>query len=94
MTAHVDFTSIRRAAQAEGLDPICLVDQMHFLMGLGLQTRLEQKTGTGREDVMWRLALKTLLVPGGLGTSHHVLVFGRNVGRPALRGCGRGRARS
>jgi hypothetical protein len=26
-----------------------------------------------------RLALKSLLVPGGLGSSHSVLVFGKNV---------------
>ncbi len=33
-----------------------------------------------------RLALKSLLVPGGLGTSHTVMLFGKGVGRPALRG--------
>ena len=93
ITAHVDFTSIRRAAEAEGLDAICTVDQMHFLMGLGIETRLQQSAGRGRDDVMWRLALKTLLVPGGLGTSHHVLIFGRNAGRPTLRGCRQLRAR-
>ena len=93
ITAHVDFTSIRRAAEAEGLDAICTVDQMHFLMGLGIETRLQQSAGSGRDDVMRRLALKTLLVPGGLGTSHHVLIFGRNAGRPTLRGCRQFRAR-
>jgi hypothetical protein len=34
-----------------------------------------------------RLALKTLLLPGGLGSSHKVLIFGRGVGRPTLKGC-------
>jgi len=91
MTVHVDFTSIRRAAEAEGLDTICIVDQMHFLMGLGIESRLRESGGSGREDVTRRLALKTLLMPGGLGTSHHVLLFGKNVGRPALRGCSHGR---
>jgi SAM-dependent MidA family methyltransferase len=87
ITAHVDFTSVRHAARMEGLDSIGLVDQMHFLLGLGVENRLRDNAGTGRGDVMRRLALKALLVPGGLGTTHHVMIFGRNVGRPGLRGC-------
>jgi hypothetical protein len=34
-----------------------------------------------------RLALKTLLMPGGLGSAHKVMIFGKNVGTPALKGC-------
>jgi hypothetical protein len=34
-----------------------------------------------------RLALKTLLMPGGLGSTHKVLLLGKNVGAPVLRGC-------
>jgi len=34
-----------------------------------------------------RLALKTLLMPGGLGSTQKVLLLGRDVGTPALRGC-------
>jgi hypothetical protein len=34
-----------------------------------------------------RLALKTLLLPGGLGSTHKVLIFGRNAGKPNLLGC-------
>ena len=86
ITAHVDFTSVRRAAEAEGMTTICLVDQMHFLLGLGIDRHVADE-GPGRDEMMRRLALKTLLVPGGLGTSHQVLIMGKDVGRPALRGC-------
>ena len=34
-----------------------------------------------------RLALKTLLMPGGLGSTLKVLLLGKGVGTPALRGC-------
>jgi hypothetical protein len=34
-----------------------------------------------------RLALKTLLVPGGLGSTMKVMIFGKGVGTPALSGC-------
>ena len=32
-------------------------------------------------------ALKTLLLPGGLGSTHKVLILGKGVGAPALAGC-------
>ena len=38
-------------------------------------------------DLKTRLALKTLLMPGGLGSTLKVLIVGKGVGRPALRGC-------
>jgi SAM-dependent MidA family methyltransferase len=31
--------------------------------------------------------LKTLILPGGLGSTHKVMIFGKEVGTPALRGC-------
>ena len=34
-----------------------------------------------------RLALKSLLLPGGLGSTHKVMLFGKDVGQPALAGC-------
>ena len=42
--------------------------------------------GAGTAALRRRLALKTLLVPGGLGSTHQVLVLGKGVGRPALKG--------
>ncbi len=87
ITAHVDFTSIRNAAAASGLEPVCVVDQMRFLLGLGVEDWLARNAGPDRQQLERRLALKTLLVPGGLGSSHRVLVFGKDMGRPVLKGC-------
>ena len=39
------------------------------------------------DDFGKRLALKTLLMPGGLGSTHKVLILGKGVGTPALQGC-------
>jgi SAM-dependent MidA family methyltransferase len=80
ITAHVDFTSIQRAAEDEGADAIALLDQTYFVLGLGAA---EMETA----ELKTRLALKTLLMPGGLGSTLKVLILGKNVGRPALRGC-------
>jgi SAM-dependent MidA family methyltransferase len=79
ITAHVDFTSIRAAAEAEGLTTVALLDQTYFLLGLA---NLE-----GEAVLENRLALKTLTLPGGLGSTHKVLILGKGVGKPALR-CG------
>jgi SAM-dependent MidA family methyltransferase len=90
MTAHVDLTSITKAAEEEGLERLAALDQMYFLLGLGLAELASQSSGRSLAETKRRLALKTLVMPGGLGTTHKVLVFGRGVGRPALRGCSYG----
>ena len=85
ITSHVDFTSVARAAREEGLEVLGLVDQTRFLLGLGaLDTVAEPRDGAAA--LRRRLALKTLLVPGGLGSTHQVLALGKGVGRPALKG--------
>ena len=82
ITAHVDFTSVRAAAEAEGLTTIGFLDQTYFILGL-IGAQDAGRTPAFRE----RLALKTLLMPGGLGSTMKVLILGRDVGQPALRGC-------
>jgi SAM-dependent MidA family methyltransferase len=80
ITAHVDFTSVRIAAEAEGMTTLGFLDQTYFLMGLGAVT-------ADAGDLKRRLALKTLLMPGGLGSTHKVLILGKGVGTPKLAGC-------
>src|SRR5262245_3399605 len=79
ITSHVDFTSVRAAAEGEGLTTIGFLDQTYFILGLLDTTRTP--------DFRERLALKTLLMPGGLGSTMKVLIFGKGVGRPLLAGC-------
>jgi SAM-dependent MidA family methyltransferase len=79
ITAHVDLTAVTRVAERAGLDVLGRLDQTYFLLGLGI-AELEDPS------LHQRLAMKTLLLPGGLGSTHKVLLFGKKVGRPALRG--------
>ena len=92
ITAHVDFTSVRTAAEDEGLTTIGFLDQTYFILGLiGAQGRPTLSGSAAEADrtpaFRERLALKTLLMPGGLGSTMKVLVFGKEVGAPALAGC-------
>ncbi|MGE5245898.1 MAG: class I SAM-dependent methyltransferase [Betaproteobacteria bacterium] len=85
ITAHVDFTSVLAAAGDAGLDALGFLDQTYFLLGLGADEM--GRADESLETLKRRLALKTLLMPGGLGSTHKVLLLGKDVGRPALRGC-------
>ena len=93
ITSHVDFTSVERAARDEGLEVLGLVDQTRFLLGLGALDAPEEAADAAAA-LRHRLALKTLLVPGGLGSTHQVLILGKGVGRPALKGCSLARGRT
>src|SRR5581483_4000962 len=73
LTAHVDFTAIRGAAEASGLEVVAFTDQTYFLLGLFSSDRLRDL------DLRDRLALKTLTMPGGLGSTHKVLILAKGV---------------
>jgi SAM-dependent MidA family methyltransferase len=77
ITAHVDWTSVRAAAEAEGLQTIALLDQTYFLLGLVPSLRNPQSATRN---------LKTLVMPGGLGSVMKVLILGKGVGTPKLLG--------
>jgi SAM-dependent MidA family methyltransferase len=79
LTAHVDFTSVRAAAEAEGMTALGFLDQTYLLMGLLDGLRDPQGAIRNRQ-------FKTLMLPGGIGSTHKVLILGKGVGMPALRG--------
>jgi SAM-dependent MidA family methyltransferase len=83
ITAHVDFTSVRAAAEAAGLTTIALLDQTYFLLGIVGSQGSQGSLGS----VQSARALRTLIMPGGLGSTHKVLILGKGVGTPALIGC-------
>jgi SAM-dependent MidA family methyltransferase len=89
LTAHVDLGAIRHAARRAGLEALGAVDQTYFMLGLGVADRLE--TGDDRRAVKRRLAARTLVMPGGLGSTMKALAFAKGVGRPSLRGMSSGR---
>jgi SAM-dependent MidA family methyltransferase len=89
LTAHVDLSAIRRVATAAGLETLRILDQTYFLLGLGLAERLD--SGHDRRSIEQRLAARTLVMPGGLGSTMKTMVFAKGVGRPTLQGTASGR---
>lgn len=89
LTADVDLGSLRRAAHAGGLVTLGILDQTYFLLSLGLADRVE--TGHDRRAIGQRLAARTLMMPGGLGSTMKAMVFAKHVGTPPLGGTASGR---
>jgi len=71
-----DLTMVRMSAERAGFTTLGITDQTYFLMGLGLLERGARRINQA----------KTLMLPGGLGSTHKVMIFGKGVGRPALKG--------
>ena len=85
ITSHVDLTSIRRTAEELGCATAGILDQTYFLLALGM-TELIDSADTSLAATRRRLAFKTLMLPGGLGSTHKVMVFVKGVQGPQLRG--------
>jgi SAM-dependent MidA family methyltransferase len=86
ITSHVDLTGVAAAAQEAGLEHLGTVDQTYFLLGLGLAERMLDDGGSTPAEIKRRLALKALLLPGGIGSTHKVMIFARSVDAGTLRG--------
>lgn len=90
LTAHVDLTSLRRAAVEAGLDVLGDTSQAEFLMGNGLEALLDEvRSDAGTDVARWaalRSAIARLLDPRMTG-GFRVLVLGRGLGpEPPLAG--------
>ena len=83
LTAHVNLTAIRAAAEDAGLSPLGMTDQTYFVTALGLAARLDEGQSVG--SIRRRLAARTLVMPGGLGSTMKAIAFGKDVKGEALR---------
>jgi SAM-dependent MidA family methyltransferase len=84
ITSHVNLTSIQNAAVEAGLLPLGVIDQTYFLLSLGMAARLDSDESI--DSIRRRLAARTLVMPGGLGSTMKALAFSKNVDSPVLRG--------
>lgn len=74
LTAHVDFTALREAGEAAGLQTMALTRQARWLAELGLFEDLAETAHLGI-----RQQAATLLDPNGMGDQIRVLVQSRNL---------------
>jgi SAM-dependent MidA family methyltransferase len=91
MTAHVNFTALMKKGEALGLKKAGYAQQFRFLVSLGLLQDLEnlEKDSTSSSDPAFlkqKLAMRNLLIPGGMGTLFKVLCQSKGVGDVDLLG--------
>jgi SAM-dependent MidA family methyltransferase len=78
----VNFSALQAAAEEGGLEPLALVTQAQFLMGIGQANQFGDAfddTCLLQEKAKVALQLKHLVTPAGMGESFHVLVMSRGV---------------
>lgn len=90
ITSHVDFTGVALAGRQAGLEVSGLVDQTYFLLGLGLADGMLERDAGAQGDRRRLAALKALMMPGGMGSTHKVIVFAKGVDGRGLRGLSAG----
>lgn len=91
ITAHVNFTALIKKGEALGLKKEGLREQYKFLVALGLLRDLEdlelnRYQFSPVDFLKQKLAMKSLLVPGGMGTLHKVLIQSKEVPKVHLLG--------
>ncbi len=89
ITAHVNFTALRARGAERGLDPLALVTQSQFLMGIGEETQFAdafQECNLPQERAKVALQLKHLISPGGMGEAFQVLVMSHGIEREKAAG--------
>lgn len=82
ITAHVNFTALRAAGEANGLEALGLVTQAELLMGIGEQNEFAdafEDTLLPQERAKVLLQLKHLVTPAGMGEVFHALVMARGL---------------
>lgn len=97
ITAQVDFSTLMEEGRRVGLSITGYTNQMRFLTGLGIVERLAGRFPTGSDSGQQykaTLAMKTLMLPGGMGEVFKVLVLHKGVEIEGLRGLKRSRFRN
>jgi len=82
LTAHVDFTSLALAGQDVGLEVTGFTNQLHFLIGLGIESAF---AGLDPESPQVA-AMRELLRPDGMGTTYKILIQHKGMSAPQLDG--------
>lgn len=82
ITAHVNFTALRAAGEAEGLETLGLLTQSQFLMGIGEPNQFAdafEDCVLPQERAKVALQLKHLVTPAGMGETFQVLLMSKGV---------------
>jgi SAM-dependent MidA family methyltransferase len=87
ITAHVNFTAVQSVCSEHELQPVALLTQSQFLIGIGESTQFAdafRDTPSPQERAKIALQLKHLISPEGMGEVFQVLVLARGVAKETV----------
>jgi SAM-dependent MidA family methyltransferase len=86
ITAHVNFSSIKKWGEELGIKTIGFCQQGTFLISLGIDEEIA-KLHEESNDYLFEVArIKKLILPGTMGETHKVMIQYKDSGEPKLRG--------
>jgi len=86
ITAHVNFSSVKKWGEEYGLQTIGFCNQGTYLVSLGID-KLIGELYENSSDYLFEVArIKRLLLPGTIGETHKVLIQYKGNGIPELKG--------
>mgnify|MGYP001612630235 CR=1 FL=1 len=86
ITAHVNFSSVKKWGEEFGIKTIGFCQQGTFLMSLGIDEAIAE-IHKNSPDYLFEVArIKKLILPGTMGETHKVMIQYKGNGEPRLRG--------
>ncbi len=86
ITAHVNFSSLKKWGEEIGLKTIGYCPQGTFLISLGIDKAITELYSNSPDYESEILKIKGLILPQGMGESHKVMIQYKGERLPALRG--------
>lgn len=86
MTAHVNFSSVKKWGEDLGLKTLGFCQQGIYLISLGIDEIINELYSDSSDYLFEVAKIKKLIFPGTLGETHKVLIQYKGDGIPQLRG--------
>lgn len=86
MTAHINFSALKRWGEASGFKTSGYCRQGVFLVSMGIDEEIRRLAHTSKDYLFELARIKKLILPGTLGDTHKVMIQYKGEGEPVLRG--------
>jgi len=86
LTAHVNFSSLKRWGEKIGFSTLGFCQQGNFLISLGIDEIIRELYEDSKDYLFEVAKIKRLIFPGTLGETHKVMIQFKGEGVPRLRG--------
>jgi len=86
ITAHVNFSSVKKWGEELGLETLGFCQQGTFLVSLGIDEIIKELYENSSDYLFEVAKIKRLILPGTIGETHKVMIQYKGQRKPELRG--------